>query len=170
MYSVVVLTAASTWVLEDESFASIPRPTITSEALTVLGVGPEWPELPPPKVEVNNKNKNDPNSYFLLTTQNLGLSPVYIRFEPESSGDNWNVTCAAAVVFTHIHNFAVGYTPALEFDNLWMGQAMGKVLYLTKKWPGLEPMMRHLGKKRPALLEHFKPRRRTRNLKRQRSR
>jgi hypothetical protein len=42
---------------------------------------------------------------------------------------------------------------------------MGKVLYLTKEWR-LEPMMRHLGKKRPALLEHFKPRRRTRNLKR----
>ena len=31
----LVLTAVSTWVLEDESFASIPRPTITSEALTV---------------------------------------------------------------------------------------------------------------------------------------
>jgi hypothetical protein len=31
----LVLTATSTWALEDESFDSIPGPTITSEALTV---------------------------------------------------------------------------------------------------------------------------------------
>jgi hypothetical protein len=135
-----------------------------SYRIYVLGLQPEYPDLPEPKVEVNNKAKNDPESYLPISTENLGLSPVYIRFEPESSGDNWNVTCAAAWVFTHIYDFAVGYTPPVDFDNLWMGQAMGKVLYLTKEWR-LEPMMRHLGKKRPELLEHFKPRRRTRKAK-----
>jgi hypothetical protein len=42
----------------------------------------------------------------------------------------------------------------MGFDNLWMGEAMGKVLCLTHKWGGLEPMIRHLSKKNPAAREH----------------
>jgi hypothetical protein len=131
----------------------------------ILGVGPVEPNLPPPQVRVQNKDKNDQRLEFPLDTVNLGRSPVYIRFEPESSGDYWNLHAAAALVYAG--QFVVGYTPPVDFDNLWMGQAMGKVLYLTQEWRGVGQMIRHLGRKQAGPAEQYKPR--TRNLKRRRS-
>jgi hypothetical protein len=128
----------------------------------ILGLGPLEPDLPPPQIRVNNRDKNDPRLGFPLDTENLGRTPVYIRFEPESSGDNWNVHAAAALVYAP--NFVVGYVLPFDFDNLWMGQAMGKVLYLTLAFA---PMIRHLGKKQAASLEQYKPR--TKKLKGKRS-
>ena len=45
-----------------------------------------------------------------------------------------------------------------DFDNLWMSQPMGKVLYLTLEFGELAPMIPHLGGKQAAPLEQYKPR------------
>jgi len=121
----------------------------------VMGLGPVQP-LPPPQVQVNNKDKNDPQLGFPLDTVNLGLSPIYIRFESVDLKDTWNIHAAAALVYAP--NFVVGYTPPVEFDNLWMGNASGKALYLTQEFRGLAPLIRHLGAKRAGPLEQYKPR------------
>jgi hypothetical protein len=98
----------------------------------ILGAGPLEPSLPPPQIRVRNPDLNDPRSQnFPLDSANLDRSPVYIRFEPESSSDNWNVRAAAVLVYTG--NFLKGYTPPPTFDNLWLGQSMGKVLFLTEE-------------------------------------
>jgi hypothetical protein len=132
----------------------------------VLGRGPDYPDLPAYGVYVHNMDNNDPTRHFVIETQNLGRSPVYVRFEPENSGDNWNISSAGAFVFRNVSQFVVGYTPPVGFGDLWMGRGTGKVLYLTQEWPGVEPMIRHLAKKEPALLQQFKPRRRSKGRKR----
>jgi hypothetical protein len=98
----------------------------------ILGAGPLEPDLPPPQIRVQNAARNDPRVGLTLDTIHLSRTPVYIRFEPEGSGDNWNLAFAAALVYSG--QFVVGYTPPPEFDHLWLGQAMGKVLYLTEEW------------------------------------
>jgi len=99
----------------------------------VMGQGPVEPNLPPPQVRVLNKDKNDPRVGFPLDTVNLApLTPVYIRFEPEGAGDNWNLSFADALVFSE-QGFVVAFTPPPDFDNLWLGQTMGKILYLTNE-------------------------------------
>jgi hypothetical protein len=96
----------------------------------ILGEPPiELGPPPPDHVHVNDREKNDPRVGFPLDTDNLNLTPVYVRFEPENSGDNWNINFAAVLVFTD--KFVVGYTPPAGFDNLWLGHASGKILYLT---------------------------------------
>jgi hypothetical protein len=96
----------------------------------ILGLGPVEPNLPAPQVRVQNPEWNDPRVGFPLDTVNLTRSPVYIRFEPEGSSPNWNLSFAAALVYAG--QFVVGYTPPVDFDNLWLGDPMGKVLYLTE--------------------------------------
>jgi hypothetical protein len=65
---------------------------------------------------------------------NLPRSPTYIRFEPESSGDNWNVAFAAALVYRGAGQFVSAHFVPVEFENLWMGQAFGKTLFLTNEF------------------------------------
>jgi hypothetical protein len=132
-------------------------------------MGVDHPDLPS-HTFIHNAFRNDPTNDFLLLTENLGRSPVYIRFKPKSSQDEWNIAAVAAWVYNK-GEFMVGYSPApgRVFDNLWMGDATGNMLYLTQRWPEVGPMIRHLGKKYPALLKQFKPRTRSRNLKRRRS-
>jgi hypothetical protein len=97
----------------------------------ILGAPPiDLGPPPPDHVNVNNKDKNDPRSGFPLDTANLSpRTPVYIRFEPQNNGDNWNINFAAVLVFTT--KFFIGYTPPAGFDNLWLGHASGKILFLT---------------------------------------
>ena len=131
----------------------------------ILGLGPQEPNLPPPQIRVNFATYNDPRSRFPLQTENLGRSPVYIRFEPESSTDDWRLDSAAALVYAP--NFVVGYVPPVEFEHLWMGQRWGKVLYLTQAFGELAPMMGHLRRKKAAPSEQYQPS--TKNPKRRRS-
>jgi len=96
----------------------------------ILGAPPiELGPPPPDHVQVNYKDKNNPRLDFPLDTDNLSRTPVYIRFEPEDSEDNWNINFAAVLVYTT--QFVVGYTPPAGFDNLWLGHPSGKILYLT---------------------------------------
>jgi len=111
----------------------------------IMGRGPVEPNLPPPQIRVNNKDKNDPRKGFPLDTINLSRTPVYIRFEPEDSDDNWNLRFAAALVYAG--TFVVGYTPPTDFDNLWLGNAMGKIVYLTDEFRNNEQTILNLGRK-----------------------
>jgi hypothetical protein len=90
---------------------------------------------------VRNPDLNDPRSQnFPLDSANLDRSPVYIRFEPESSSDNWNV--ATVVVLVYTGNFFKAYMPPPQFKNLWLGQSMGKVLFLTHEFVEGEMLLR----------------------------
>lgn len=110
----------------------------------ILGQGPIEPNLPSPQVRVENRAYNDPRLGFPLDTVNLTRSPVYIRFEPSGSGPNWNLAFAAALVYDG--QFVVGYVPPVDFDNLWLGDSMGKVLYLTDAWWRDEMPILNLGR------------------------
>jgi hypothetical protein len=104
----------------------------------ILGGGPEL-NVPEPQIRVRNWDKNDPSLRFPLDTNNLPRTPVYIRFEPQGAFDNWNLFFAAVLVYAG--EFVVGYAPPEEFDNLWMGQASGKLLYLTSEWRDGEKLL-----------------------------
>jgi hypothetical protein len=105
----------------------------------IMGRGPVEPNLPPPQIRVRNADKNDPRVGFPLDTINLPpRAPVYLRFEPVNGDDNWNLSFAAALVYQGEGQFVAAFMPPVDFDNLWMGQGMGKVLYLTNEF-WLEP-------------------------------
>ena len=104
----------------------------------ILGLGPVEPNLPPPQIRVNNAERNDPRVGFPLDTVNLSRSPIYLRFEPEGSNDNWNVSFAAALVFRGTGQFVSAHFVPEEFDNLWMGAVFGKALFLTNEF-SVEP-------------------------------
>jgi hypothetical protein len=95
----------------------------------ILGQAPDEPNLPPPQIRVRDEEYNDPRSAYPLDTLNLSKSPVYLRFEPVGDSPNWNLAFAAALVYAP--QFVVAFTPPVGFDNLWLGDPMGKVLYLT---------------------------------------
>jgi hypothetical protein len=113
----------------------------------ILGRAPLEPNLPPPQIRVNDKDRNDPRVGFALDTENLNRAPVYIRFEPEGSGDNWNLSFAAALVYTGEGQFVTAYAPPRGFDNLWLGHAMGKILYLTNVDEGGDQTILDRGRK-----------------------
>lgn len=98
----------------------------------ILG-DPPIPNGPTPSIHVNNPEFNDPRSEgFPLDSVNLDRSPVYLRFEPKARDDNWNL--ATAVILVYTDSFFKAFMPPSEFDNLWLGQKMGKVLFLTKEF------------------------------------
>jgi hypothetical protein len=97
----------------------------------VLGRGPVEPNLPPPQIRVLNGQFNDPRVGFPLDTVNLPRNPVYIRFEPHGDSPNWNLRFVAILVYVGEGQFVVAYLPTRDFDNLWLGDRMGKILYLT---------------------------------------
>lgn len=113
----------------------------------ILGRAPLEPNLPSPQIRVNEKDRNDPRVGFALDTENLNRTPVYIRFEPRSSGDNWNLSFATALVYIEQGQFVTSYIPPRGFDNLWLGQAMGKILYLTNYNEGDHQAILDLGRK-----------------------
>jgi hypothetical protein len=97
----------------------------------IMGRGPVEPPVSP-QIRVRNREENDPRSGFPLDTANLSKSPIYIRFEPESAGDNWNVSFAAALVFRDEGQFSAAFFVPPDFDHLWMGTGFGEALHLTE--------------------------------------
>ncbi len=118
----------------------------------IMGQGSVEPNLPPPQVRVLNNERNDPQVGFPLDTINLSRTPVYIRFEPEGSSDNWNISFAAALVFSQ-QMFVVAYTPPIDFDNLWLGQGTGKILYLTDEFRRGEQTILDVGRSRQKVIK-----------------
>jgi hypothetical protein len=114
------------------------------------------PPIPPNSggVQVTNKDKNDPRKGFQLDTDNLSRTPVYIRFEPEPqipANDHWNLNFASVLVYDTA--FVIGYTPALGFDNLWLGHVSGKILYLTNEHRNAEAKLLAAGRKLAAQMK-----------------
>jgi hypothetical protein len=112
----------------------------------IMGAGPLEPNLPAPQIRVTNPDKNDPRKGFPLDTDNLNRAPVYIRFEPENSDDNWNLKFAAALVYADGKFFA-GYLVPQVFDNLWLGTGSGKVVYLIDQFREVEQKVLDRGRK-----------------------
>lgn len=105
----------------------------------ILGRAPLEPNLPPPQIRVSNGARNDPRQGFPIDTTRLTpRTPVYIRFEPSGNSPDWNLKSAVVLVYTGEGQFVVAYMSPQSFDNLWMGDRYGKILYLTDEW-WLEP-------------------------------
>jgi hypothetical protein len=100
----------------------------------VLGRGPKEPDLPSPQVRVEWPEFNDPRVGFAIDTVDLMKSPVYLRFEPEGDSPNWNAKTVFALVYVGESTFYMSFTTPPGFDNLWMGDEMGKIVYLTDFW------------------------------------
>jgi hypothetical protein len=94
----------------------------------LLGTAAPERNLSAPQLRVLNWDDNSPTLRFPLDTDYLQRAPVYIRFEPEHPLDNWNLFFAAVLVYAGA--FVAGYSPPERFQDLWLGSAMGKVLYL----------------------------------------
>jgi len=92
---------------------------------------------------VTNKEYNDPQEGLLLATVLLSRTPVYIRFEPSGNSPNWNLNLVSVLVYAP--QFVVGYMPSPDFDNLWFGDDMGKILFLTTEWWRGEKALREIG-------------------------
>jgi hypothetical protein len=91
--------------------------------------------------------KNDPRNGFPFHTDDLAITPVYIRFEPENfrTDDHWNLQFAA--VFVYDTKFSVGYVTSRKFDYLWLGHKTGKILYLTNEFRDSEEDVLAQGRK-----------------------
>jgi hypothetical protein len=109
----------------------------------VLGAAPDESDRPPPRTPVRNPDRNDPRQGSPLDSDNLNRTPVYLRFEPQSGGDDWDLAFSAALIYGE--RFITAYTLPTEFHNLWLGQASGKVVYLTHEWRGDERTLLGLG-------------------------
>jgi hypothetical protein len=81
---------------------------------------------------VKYADRNDPRQGLPLDTDNLNRTPAYLRFEPQGASDDWDLAFAAALVYGE--RFITAYTLPADFHNLWLGQATGKVVYLTTEW------------------------------------
>jgi hypothetical protein len=121
----------------------------------IMGAAPHEPNLPPPQIRVNNPDKNDPRQGFPLDSANLTRTPVYIRFEPENSDDNWNLKFAAALVYGE-GTFFVAYLVPQVFDNLWLGTGSGKVVYLIEEFREGEQTVLDRGRRLAAEQEKLK--------------
>ena len=99
----------------------------------ILGDVP-LPEIIGVRARIHSANNNDPRVDFPLDTDDLGRTPVYLRFEPEDGDDNMNFNLVGAIVYTD--QFFVGYFTPERFDNLWLGRRSGKILHLTEEIRG----------------------------------
>lgn len=96
-------------------------------------------------VKVAQRDRNDPGLGFPIDTEAVLNLPRYIRFEPEDSDDEWNLTYAEARV--HIEEERLSRTilrfsvPVFvdakknTFIDLWLGNQTGKIAYLSRVIP-----------------------------------
>ena len=98
----------------------------------VLGTMPNGREVSPPQVLVRNAERNDPRQGLPLDSDNLASSPVYLRFEPQGAGDDWDLAFAAVLVYGA--GYLTAYTLPTGFHHLWLGHASGKTVHLTSEW------------------------------------
>jgi hypothetical protein len=81
--------------------------------------------------DVTSPAVNDPRKQ-LLQIEDVDSFPVYVRFEPNNSGDNWNLARADL-------SFNEAFFPRWETsgfvsedDGIWLGQRSGNVVHLRK--------------------------------------
>jgi hypothetical protein len=75
--------------------------------------------------------RSDPSKPFPLDTGDLDSFPMWIRFEPESSDDAWNVEAVVATVNPRSTGEKYGALPREE--NVWLGKPFGRYWFLLKK-------------------------------------
>ena len=101
-----------------------------SDRMYVLGYVPE--ELSPQMIPVVNADLNSPTVGFQLDTEYFGKSPTYIRFEPQGASPDWNIAAAVVRVYVGEGRVVGGMTTEEGFASLWLGDASGKILFLTR--------------------------------------
>jgi hypothetical protein len=110
----------------------------------VLGAAPTEPAPAAPRTSVKNPERNDPRQGLVLDSEHLGRTPTYLRFEPQTAGDDWDLAFAAALVYGE--KFLTAYALPADFHNLWLGQATGKIVHLTQEWRQGEQALLDLGR------------------------
>lgn len=75
-------------------------------------------------------SSNNPSSPFQLLTEDLNRYPAYIRFNPRSREDNWNVGFVDVKV--NPGPGEVRYQALLGNNNVWLGTHSGLYCYLTR--------------------------------------
>jgi hypothetical protein len=74
---------------------------------------------------------NDPRKQF-LQIEDVDAFPVYVRFEPNNSGDNWNLARAEMSFNENFFPRWVTTSFISEDDGIWLGQRSGNVVHLRK--------------------------------------
>ena len=80
---------------------------------------------------VSNPQYNDPRSPMHLYSENLDLTPVYLRWEYGGNSPDWSIEDAAVWAFTE--TTSTGYFPPSAPSGLWLGDRMGTVLRFPLK-------------------------------------
>ena len=97
----------------------------------IMGRGPNDPPQPP-EIQVVNGEQNDPRVGFALATTDLYKNPVYIRFEPAGSSPDWNLHIAVVLVYVGEGQRETAFSPPFRFQNLWLGDRYGKILFMSE--------------------------------------
>jgi PLAT/LH2 domain len=81
--------------------------------------------------DIVNPAVNDPRKQF-LQVEDVDSFPVYVRFEPNNNGDNWNL--ARADLSLNENLFPRWETTGFVSDDegIWLGQRSGNVVHLRK--------------------------------------
>ena len=81
--------------------------------------------------DVVNPAVNDPRKQ-LLRTEDVESLPIYVRFEPNNGGDNWNLARAELSLNNDFFPRWVTESFISEADGIWLGQRSGNVVHLRK--------------------------------------
>jgi hypothetical protein len=76
---------------------------------------------------VENATHNDPVSPFQIATENLNRYPKYLRFEPASATDNWNLE--EIVLTVNPGPGQIVFSGLGAGANLWLGARNTKLFY-----------------------------------------
>ena len=81
--------------------------------------------------DIVNPAVNDPRKQS-LQTEDVESFPIYVRFEPNNSGDNWNLARAEMSLNNDFFPRWVTETFISEAEGIWLGQRSGNVVHLRK--------------------------------------
>jgi len=79
--------------------------------------------------DIRNAEFNDPREQRLFT-ENVPNFPVYVRFQPQTRGDNWNVR-RADVRFNGALHIDWDTLPSIAREGIWLGVRSGLFVHLT---------------------------------------
>jgi hypothetical protein len=80
---------------------------------------------------INNASINDPRKQFLLT-EDVESFPVYLRFNPQSGSDNWNLERAVVTFNNELLPQWDTLTLVKQNEGIWLGTHSGLVVFIPK--------------------------------------
>ena len=80
---------------------------------------------------VNRPGDNDPRGPYHLYTENLDLTPVYVRWVQGGNSADWCLDQISVWAFTD--TLSIGYFPAAAPNGLWFSSGTGMTLYMPLK-------------------------------------